>query len=49
MVGSSGDVSMRVLAFEDSYDIEKILVEGGVDLSDWEILQYCYICFASNV
>ena len=31
---------MRVLAFEDSYDIEKILVEGGVDLSDWEILQY---------
>ena len=40
MVGSSGDVSMRVLAFEDSYDIEKILVEGGVDLSDWEILQY---------
>ena len=40
MVGSSGDVSMRVLAFEDSYDIEKILLEGGVDLSDWEILQY---------
>jgi len=40
MVGSSGDVSMRVLAFEDSYEIEKILVEGGVDLSDWEILQY---------
>ena len=40
MVGSSGDVSMRVLAFEDSYDIEKILVEGGVDLSDWELLQY---------
>lgn len=40
MVGSSGDVSMRVLAFEDSYDIEKILVEGGVNLSDWEILQY---------
>ena len=31
---------MRVLAFEDSYDIEKILVEGGVDLSDWELLQY---------
>ena len=31
MVGSSGDVSMRVLAFEDSYDIEKILVEGGVN------------------
>ena len=31
---------MRVLAFEDSYDIEKILLEGGVDLSDWEILQY---------
>ena len=40
MVGSSGDVSMRVLAFEDSYDIEKILVEGGVDLIDWEIVQY---------
>jgi response regulator of citrate/malate metabolism len=39
-VGTSGDVNMRVLAFEDSYDIEKILVEGGVDLSDWEILQY---------
>ena len=31
---------MRVLAFEDSYDIEKILLEGGVDLSNWEILQY---------
>ena len=39
-MGTSGDVSMRVLAFEDSYDIEKILVEGGVDLSDWEILQH---------
>ena len=31
---------MRVLAFEDSYDIEKILLEGGVNLSNWEILQY---------
>ena len=31
---------MRVLVIEDSYDIEKILVEGGVDLSDWELLQY---------
>ena len=31
---------MRVLVFEDSYDIEKILLEGGVDLIDWEILQY---------
>ena len=40
MVGSSGDVSMRVLAFEDSYDIEKLLLEGGVDLSNWEIMQY---------
>ena len=40
MVGTPGDVSMRVLAFEDSYDIEKILLEGGVDLIDWEILQY---------
>ena len=40
MVGRSGDVSMRVLAFEDSYNIEKILLEGGVDLIDWEILQY---------
>ena len=40
LVGSSGDVSMRVLAFEDSYDIEKILLEDGVDLSNWEILQY---------
>ena len=39
-MGTSGDVSMRILAFEDSYDIEKILVEGGVDLSDWELLQY---------
>ena len=27
MVGSSGDVSMRVLAFEDSYNIEKILLK----------------------
>ena len=40
MVGSSGDVSMRVLAFEDSYDVENILVEGGIDLSDCEFLQY---------
>ena len=39
-MGTSGDVSMRILAFEDSYDIEKILIEGGVDLSDWELLQY---------
>jgi len=39
-VGTSGDVSMRVLVFEDSYDIEKILVEGGIDLGDWEFLQY---------
>jgi len=31
---------MRVLVFEDSYDIEKILVEGGIDLGDWEFLQY---------
>jgi len=40
LVGTSGDVSMRILAFEDSYDIEKILIEGGVDLSDWKLLQY---------
>ena len=40
LAGTSGDVSMRMLAFEDSYDIEKILIEGGVDLSDWELLQY---------
>ena len=40
MVGTPGDVRMRVLVFEDSYDIEKILLEDGVDLSDWEILQY---------
>ncbi len=39
-MGTSGDVSMRVLVFEDSYDIEKILVEGGIDLGDWEFLQY---------
>ena len=39
MVGSSGDVSMRVLAFEDSYNIEKILAEGGIDLSNCEFLQ----------
>ena len=39
-MGTSGDVSMRILAFEDSYDIEQILIEGGVDLSDWELLQY---------
>ena len=31
---------MRVLAFEDSYDIEKILAEGGIDLSNCEFLQY---------
>lgn len=40
MVGSSGDVSMRVLAFEDSYDIENILVEGGIDLRNCDFLQY---------
>lgn len=39
-MGTSGDVSMRILAFEDSYDIEKILIEGGVDLGDWKLLQY---------
>ncbi len=31
---------MRVLAFEDSYEIEKILVEGGIDLSNFEFLQF---------
>ena len=31
---------MRVLAFEDSYDIEKMLSEAGVDLQDYEFLQY---------
>ena len=31
---------MRVLAFEDSYNIEKILAEGGIDLSNCEFLQY---------
>ena len=31
---------MRVLAFEDSYDIEKILVEGGVDLNDCKFIQF---------
>ena len=40
MVGTAGDVRMRVLAFEDSYDIEKMLSEAGVDLQDYEFLQY---------
>ncbi len=31
---------MRVLAFEDSYDIEKILAEGGIDLRNCDFLQY---------
>ena len=31
---------MRVLAFEDSYDIEQMLSDAGVDLQDYEFLQY---------
>ena len=31
---------MKVLAFEDSVDIEAMLVSGGVDLSNIEIKQY---------
>jgi len=31
---------MRVLAFEDSYDITAILTEGGVDLSSVELRQH---------
>ena len=39
-MGTSGDVSMRVLAFEDSYDIEALLREGNVDFSNVEFCQY---------
>ena len=31
---------MKVLAFEDSVDIEALLVSGGIDLSDYEFKQY---------
>ena len=31
---------MKVLAFEDSVDIEALLVSGGIDLSNIEIKQY---------
>ena len=31
---------MRVLAFEDSVDIEALLISGGVDLSKYEFIQY---------
>ena len=31
---------MRVLAFEDSVDIEALLISGGVDLSGFEFKQY---------
>jgi CheY-like chemotaxis protein len=31
---------MRVLAFEDSYDIERLLDSGGVDVGVIEILQH---------
>ncbi|MAU18588.1 MAG: hypothetical protein CMA24_03950, partial [Euryarchaeota archaeon] len=31
---------MRVLAFEDSYDITAILAEGGADLSGVELRQH---------
>lgn len=30
---------MRVLAFEDHYDIEAMLVAGGVDVTGWTIEQ----------
>ncbi len=30
---------MRVLAFEDSYDIEALLTAGGVDIKSLEIIQ----------
>ncbi len=39
-MGTSGDVIMRVLAFEDSYDIEALLREGNVDFADVEFCQY---------
>ena len=31
---------MRVLAFEDSVDIEALLISGGIDLSGFEFKQY---------
>ena len=31
---------MRVLAFEDHYDIESLLTAGGVEISELEIEQY---------
>ena len=31
---------MKVLAFEDSVDIEALLISGGIDLSGFEFKQY---------
>ncbi len=31
---------MKVLAFEDSVDIEALLISGGIDLSNFEFKQY---------
>ena len=31
---------MKVLAFEDSVDIDSLLVSGGIDLSKFELKQY---------
>ena len=30
---------MKVLAFEDSFDISAMLVSAGIDMSDFEFLQ----------
>ena len=35
-----GEDEMKVLAFEDGYDIEAILISGSIDMSDIEFVQY---------
>ena len=35
-----GESKMKVLAFEDGYDIEALLVSGSVDMTNIEFVQY---------
>lgn len=35
-----GEGKMKVLAFEDGYDIEALLVSGSVDMTNIEFVQY---------
>ena len=35
-----GESKMKVLAFEDGYDIEALLVSGSIDMTNIEFVQY---------